>query len=418
VLLKTLLNRLYKFKSFVYGDARLVEGELGLEIEISIESRRNGQPICSSCGYKGAGCYDHQPTRRYEFIPLWGMQVFFVYSPRRVNCPCCGVKVERVPWAEGKNQATTPYKLFLSHWARKLSWQEVATEFRTTWQQVFRAIEYVVEWGLKHRELTGVTAIGVDEILIHRGHHYATLVYQLDLNCRRLLWVGKDRKAKTLLRFFRMFGPERNSKIEYVCSDMWQAYLKVIKKKIPQAVHILDRFHIVANLNKALNKVRAEESKRLERDGYEPVLKGSRWCFLKRAENLTDKQNHTLKELMKINLRSVRAYLLKEEFHQFWKYTSPVWAEKFLDAWSTRVMRSQIEPIKQQARSIRKHKELILNWFRAKKMFNSGIVEGLNCKAKLTMRKAYGFRTFEALQIALYHQLGALPEPQMAHRFW
>lgn len=81
-------------------------------------------------------------------------------------------------------------------------------------------------------------------------------------------------------------------------------------------------------------------------------------------------------------------------------------------------MRSRIEPIKKQARSIRKHKQLILNWFRAKKLFNSGIVEGFNCKAKLTMRKAYGFRTFDALEIALYHQLGALPEPQMDHRFW
>ena len=118
------------------------------------------------------------------------------------------------------------------------------------------------------------------------------------------------------------------------------------------------------------------------------------------------------------NLKSVRAYLLKEDFQQFWKYTSPVWAEKFLDAWCTRVMRSQIEPMKTQAKSIRKHKQLILNWFRAKKLFNSGIVEGLNCKAKLTIRKAYGFRTFRGLEIALYHQLGALPEPQLAHEFW
>jgi transposase len=122
--------------------------------------------------------------------------------------------------------------------------------------------------------------------------------------------------------------------------------------------------------------------------------------------------------VLKYNLKSVRAYLLKEDFQQFWKYTSPAWAEKFLDAWCTRVMRSQIEPMKKQARSIRKHKLLILNWFRAKKLFNSGIVEGFNCKAKLTMRKAFGFRTFEGLEIALYHQLGALPEPQMAHRFW
>jgi len=418
MLLKTVLNRVYKFKSFVYESCCLVEQGGETVIEVSIQARKNGKGICNGCSYRGASCYDHQPERRFEFIPLWGMKVFFLYSPRRLNCPWCGVHVEWLPWASGKCRETIPYKLFLSHWARKLSWQEVANEFRTTWQQVFRAIEYVVEWGLKHRDLSGVTAIGIDEIQTNRGHHYATVVYQLDPQNRRLLWVGKKRTAKTLLRFFRKMGPEVTAGIQYVCSDMWKPYLKVVKKKLPDSVHILDRFHIVANLNKALNEVRAEESKRLKQDDYEPILKGSRWCFLKRPENLTKNQRYTLREVLKYNLKSVRAYLLKEDFQQFWKYTSPAWAEKFLDAWCTRVMRSRIESMKKQARSIRKHKQLILNWFRAKKLFNSGIVEGFNCKAKLTMRKAFGFRTFEGLEIALYHQLGALPEPQLAHRFW
>jgi len=418
MLVKTILNRLYKFKSFVYGRVKFIEGVARPTIEVEIKARKGSKAKCSGCGYSTNSVYDRQPWRRYEFVPLWGMRVFLLYRPRRVNCPRCGVLTERVPWSEGKHSASIPYKIFLAHWARKLSWQGVSNEFNTSWQQVFRAIKYVVEWGLENRKLTGVTAIGIDEILIHRGHQYATLVYQIDANCRRLLWIGKARTAKTLLRFFRKFGRERSAKIEYVCSDMWKAYIKVVKKKVPQAVHILDRFHIVANLNKALNEVRAAETKRLKDKGYEAVLKGSRWCFLKRPDNLTDNQHYTLKELLKYNLKSVKAYLLKEDFQQFWKYVSPVWAERFLDAWCTRVMRSKIEPMKKQAKSIRKHKELILNWFRAKKLFNSGIVEGLNCKAKLTMRKAYGFRTFEGLEMALYHQLGDLPEPPLLHRFW
>ena len=187
MLIKTVLNRLYRLKSFVYAECRLVEGARGLELEVSIEARRNGRTVCSGCGYAGAGYYDRRPARRYEFVPLWGLRVFFVYAPRRVNCPGCGIRIEQVPRAEGKHQATIPYKLFLSHRARKLSWQEVANEFRASWQQVFRAIEYVVQWGLEHRDLSGVTAIGIDEILTNRGHHYATLVYQIDAKCRRLL---------------------------------------------------------------------------------------------------------------------------------------------------------------------------------------------------------------------------------------
>ena len=151
--------------------------------------------------------------------------------------------------------------------------------------------------------------------------------------------------------------------------------------------------------------------------GYEPVLKNSRWCLLKRWENLTEKQEAKLINLLRYNLKSVRAYLLKEDFNGFWEYVSPAWAEKFLDRWCTRVMRSRIEPMKKVARTIRHHKPLILNWFKAKKAFSSGVVEGLNNKAKVTTRTSYGFRTYHGAEIALYHALGDLPVPTMTHRF-
>jgi transposase len=125
----------------------------------------------------------------------------------------------------------------------------------------------------------------------------------------------------------------------------------------------------------------------------------------------------TLNELLKYNLKSVRAYLLKEDFNGFWEYTSATWASKYLDRWCKRVMRSKIDPMKKVAKSIRHHKPLILNWFRAKKMFSSGIVEGLNNKVKVVTKKAYGFREYSCIEIALYHQLGKLPEPPMTHRF-
>ena len=289
--------------------------------------------------------------------------------------------------------------------------------FCTSWEKVFQAVEYVVEWGLENRTLSGISAIGVDEIAWRKGHHYLTLVYQIDTGSTRLLWIGKARTVKTLLLFFRFFGKERSQELKYVCSDMWQPYLKVIAKKAGQALHILDRFHIVAKLNKAIDEVRAGEHRQMQKDGYEPVLKHSRWCLLKRGENLTEKQEAKLKDLLQYNLKSVRAYLLKEDFNGFWEYVSPAWAGKFLDRWCTRVMRSRIVPMKKVAKSIRHHKPLILNWFKAKKAFSSGVVEGLNNKAKVTTRNAYGFRTYRGVEVALYHALGNLPTPPMAHRF-
>jgi len=153
----------------------------------------------------------------------------------------------------------------------------------------------------------GWTPIGVDEVQFQKGHRDLTVVYQIDSTCPRLLWVGQKRTAKTLLRFFRMLGRQRTAVLQFVCSDMWQPYLKVIAKKAGHALHILARLHIVARLNKAIDEVRAAEAKELARQSYEPVLTHSRWCFLKRPENLTDKQRTRLDELLQYGLKTVRA---------------------------------------------------------------------------------------------------------------
>jgi len=416
MLLKTLLNNRYKLKSFVYESVTIDKTQESIEVKII--PRKNSKIRCSNCSGFKYGIYDTLKERSYEFIPILGMKVFFKYRPRRINCNLCGVTVESVPWATGKNKLTDPFKLFLSSWARKLSWKEVSDEFKVNWKQVFNSVEYVVNYGLSKRVLSGIKSIGIDEIKIRKGHKYATVVYQIDKGFKRLLWVGEDRKAKTVLKFFRMFSKEQLSEIEHVCSDMWKAYLKVIKKKIPDALHILDRFHIVANMNKAMDKVRSEEAKKLKETGYEPVLTGNRWCFLKSKNNLTDNQKSSLKELLKYNLTSTRAYLLKEEFQLLWKYKSANYAGKFIDSWTKKVMYSKIKPLKKQAKSIRNHKELILNWFRAKEQLSSGIVEGFNNKCKVTIRKSYGFKSFKCLEIALYHSLGNLEEPKLVHKLW
>jgi transposase len=415
MLLKTILNRVGPFKSFVYGKARWVEGAARPTIEVEIEARKNGRPICSGCGKAGPG-YDRLLPRRFEFVPLWGIAVLWVYTMRRVDCPTCGVTVERVPWAEGKCQQTTSYRWFLAGWAKRLSWQEVARAFHTSWESVFRSVEQAVSWGLLHRDLNGIEAIGVDEIQWQRGHKYLTLVYQIEDGMKRLVWIAQDRTEESLRGFFRMLGARKDT-IRFVCSDMCKAYLNVIAEQLKQVVHVLDRFHIMKKINEAIDAVRRAEAKRMEQDGYEPILKHSRWCLLKRPENRTEKQTVKLAELLQYNLQSVRAHLSREDFQRFWEYKSPTWAGKFLDEWCTRTMRSKIEPMKKVVRSLREHRDLILNWFRAKGGISAVAVEGLNNKAKLTTRRAYGFRTYKAAEIALYHTLGALPEPEFTHRF-
>jgi transposase len=415
--IRTILNRCHYLKSFVYEKEQMeiVTGQEALVVEVV--PRKNGQVICSGCGGSASGYDRGSQPRLFSFVPMWGYPVYLRYVMRRVDCPDCGVKVEQVPWSQGKSPRTRAYEVFLARWARRLSWQEVARVFHTSWEQVYRSVESVVDYGLSHRSLDDIEAIGVDEVQYRRGHQYLTVVYQLDSGCRRLLYVGKKRTVRSLLGFFRLLGDRRCAGLKYVCSDMWKPYLKVIKKKAPQALHILDRFHIVMLLNKAVDEVRRQETQRLKRDGYEEVLTHSRYCFLKNESNLTDRQAMKLDELLQYDLKSVRAYLLKESFQGFWQYSSPYWAERFLQLWCTRAMRSKLEPMKKFVKTVRRHQPLMMNWFKAKKAFSSGIVEGLNRKINLVTRKAYGYRSYDVLKIALFHTLGDLPEPELTHSF-
>ena len=152
---KTILNRLAKFKGFVVNEIAFNNNS---EIEISLRPRKHSCPICSGCGVAGSS-YDQRSARHYEFVPLWGIKTYFVYSPRRVDCVTCGATIEKLPWSDGKHHQTTMLRMFLAHWAKKISWKEVAAEFQTTWQNVFRAVAWVVEYGLEHRDLSGITAI-------------------------------------------------------------------------------------------------------------------------------------------------------------------------------------------------------------------------------------------------------------------
>ena len=192
----------------------------------------------------------------------------------------------------------------------------------------------------------------------------------------------------------------------------------MIAEKATSALNILDRFHIAQKLGEAVDDVRAMETKALKAKGKEVILKHSRWCFLKNPANLTDNQKVKLKDLLACNLKTIRAYLLKEDFQNFWDYTSATWAGKFLDQWCNQTMRSKLEPMKKVAKTIRAHKTLLLNWFEAKNEISLGAVEGQNNKAKVVIRKSFGFKTAEILKIMLYHKLGKLPVPELAHKYF
>jgi transposase len=416
--IETLLNFLQKQPGFVYESVTLKK-KYGLKyLSVRVRNHRRSNPICSGCAKKRKA-YDHLPERNFQFVPMWAIAVFFVYAPRRCACPRCGIKVELLPWANGKSRMCTTFAWFLSNWAKSLSWTETALRFGVSWQTVYRAVETSVTWGLANRDLKGIRAIGVDEFAWKKGHKYLVFVYQIDHHMKRLLWIGHSRKKEAFEAFFNWFGEARSHRLAFIASDMWRAFVTVIAARAPNAVHVLDRFHVAKLLGEAVDKVRREEAHALRKKGKPPALHKARWLFLRNKKNLKGEQRGRLRELVKTKLRAVRAYILKEEFRHFWTYGTVLWAARFFDKWCTMAMRSKLEPMKKVVKTLRRHRTLILNWIKAKNTFAMGATEGFNNKARTVMKRAYGFRTPEHAEIALFHSMGKLPEPQwLTHKFW
>jgi len=416
---KTLLNRIQHFVGFVYQSIQLRGSGGSLRVEVQIEPHQGIRGKCSAC-LKACPGYDQLEVRRWLFVPLWGIVVHFFYPPRRVECPEHGVGVEHIPWSQGKSPVSTPMMGFLARWARRLSWRETARVFGASWEAVYHSVEWFVRWGLAHRELEEVHSLGIDEIHWGQGKRadsFLTVIYQIDGHCRRLLWVGRRRSQATLRRGLKELGPKVVSGLRYVCSDMWQPYLSVVAKQVGHALHILDRFHIVSHLNKAVDEVRRAESTRLRGKPLAAKLKKMRWKLLRRGSRVRGQARLKLQGLLASKMATGRAWDLKECFDHFWHYKTVLWAGAFLESWTKRAMRSRLEPMKRVARMLRKHEGLILNWFEAKGEVSSGAVEGLNNKIRVVTRRSYGFRTYKAMELALYHTLGKLPEPETTHRF-
>lgn len=381
-------------------------------LKVSLLPIRRRRLVCSSCGERSKR-YDTLVERDWRHVPLWGIAVTLVYSPRRVSCPHCGVKVEQVPWAEGKHQLTTPLVILLATWSRLLALDVVATLFGVSWATVGTAVSQAVAYGLAHRESGRALYIGVDEVSRAKGHVYQTVVY--DLGAKRLLWSGDGRGKETLARFFAEWGAERTLGLVAICCDMWDPYVRVIREVAPQATLVFDKFHLVRHLLKAVNDVRKEEARELKKKDPD-ILKGAKYIFLKNPENLTPKQRSRLGILEQMNLKTNRAYILKEAFQRVWKYRSRWGARAYLKKWFWWATHSRLKPMRDFAWLLRRHEDDVLNWFKVP--INNGAVEAMNNNAKAISHRSRGFRTAKWFGIVLLHCMGKMPLPEFTHRFF
>ena len=362
----------------------------------------NRRLTCSQCRLEVKRTRGQLRQRSWKDLSLRDEPFWITYRPFRVQCPRCGLRVEKVSWAKRWARVTQALAQAVALMAKKLSCKEVAEYFRLDWKVVATIVKRVAAEGLKKRKLKPLHTLGVDEVSRKKGHQYLTLVY--DLERGRLLWVGQDRKQKTLDSFFAWLGKRRTQTVQTICLDMWAPYFASAQTHAPQATLVFDRFHVVQHLNQALDEVRRAEVRKLA--GQEKVdLKKTRFILLKNPWNLTPKEHGRLSHLLKLNLPIVRAYYLKEEFQRFWDYRQEARAHlKQCLWWATH---SRLEPIIKFAKLVKDHLPGLLAW--TKLRISNGSLEGMNNKVKLVSHRSFGFRNPDHFISAIYHCCANLP---------
>ena len=382
----TLLKMLLAIKHVV---VRGFEIELGALVLLVSPTWR--KPRCSCCGVVRPG-YDTLKPRHWRHLNFGEITVLLRYAPRRVLCPRCGVVAEKVPWCEhAASRFTTPFEEAVVFLAQRTDKTSVKEMFGIAWATVGAIVERVVERLRPEDPLEGLVNIGVDELSYRKGHRYLTLV--TDHDTHRIVWAMEGKTADTFGAFFDELGPERCQQLEVVTMDMSKAYISAAKERVPQAQIVFDRFHVQALVSDAVDETRREEWRRLTELFPDEAkdIKGLRWPLLKNPWNLTPTQRARLSSLPQENQRIYRAYLLKESFADILDRRQPnVVRDKLVD-WISWASRSRLPAFVKVARTIRKCLDDIVAYIRHR--LTNGLIEGLNNKARLLTRRAYGFHS-------------------------
>jgi transposase len=315
----------------------------------------------------------------------------------RIDCPAHGVVVAAVPWARHGSGFTREFEEQAAWLACHASKLAITALLRIAWITVGRIIARVVaERGAGVDPLEGLRRIGIDEISHRKGQRYLTVV--VDHDSGRLVWARAGRDKKTLEAFFDALGEARCAQIRLVSADAADWIGDVVAARRPRAIRCLDPFHVVAWATKALDDVRRQVWNDARRAGLKAVakeLKGARYALWKNPEDLTERQAAKLADIAGTNKGLYRAYLLKEQLRQVFQQDTPEQAMALLDRWLAWASRSKLPAFVKLARTIREHKVRI--YAAVIHGLSNARVESMNTKLRLIMRRAFGFRSVEAL---------------------
>lgn len=365
-------------------------GDEEREIWIYLGCEPGAPMICDGCGGVAPAIHDVE-TRSVRDLPILDAATWLSVPRRRVHCPHCGPKLERLSWLDRHARLTRRLAESVARLCRVLPVKQVAAYFGLHWSTVKDIDKRALETELDPVELRGIEVLAMDEFAIRRGHRYATVVIEPHL--RRVLWVGRERSREGVRPFFELLGKDGCSRIKAVAMDMNAAYANEVREHCPHAEIVYDLFHVVAKYgHDVIDRVRVDEANRLRGDKKaRKVVKTARWLLLRNRDSLKKPEHHVrLEELLAANQALMTVYVLKDELKELWRQPSREAARAAWEAWSGKALASGIPPLVRFAKNLAAYLPGIVA--SALWRLNTSVLEGINNKIKVIKRMAYGFR--------------------------
>jgi transposase len=356
------------------------------------------------CGRAACTIKDRQ-ERTWRHLDTCQFKTLISAPLPRTECPDCGVKTIAPPWSQKHSRFSLLFERFAIDMLQETSIQAAHKLLRISWDEADGIIARAVGRGLAKRNLSELRRIGIDEKAVLKGHHYITVVYDLDTS--KVIWMGEDRTEETLDRFFAGLPEKVLGQIECITMDMHKPYRASCRKWIDGADEktVLDRFHLERHLGEAVNNVRKQEARELAAQGID-WLKKTKFDWLFRPENMPAERVERMLENRRNDLKTGRAYALRENFRRMWNFVFPEGARGFFKDWYFWATHSRLEPMVKVAKMFNNHLERIISYFRLRA--TNSTAEGINNKIQTIKKKAYGFRNIQRFINAIYFHCGGL----------
>jgi transposase len=354
---------------------------------IEVVPDKRFHPVCHRCGNRGTGIHS-QHQRQIRDLNFGTARVSIRCHYRKIVCPQCQqILVEDLDLFDPYLRVTRRLALYIYQLCRMITVKEIAEHLGLDWKTVKAIDKRFLEQEYGQTDYKGLSLLAVDEISIRKGHRFLTVV--LDYLTGRVVWVGKDRKARTLKRFFNGMTKKQRKALKAISMDMWDPFILAVREKVPHVAIVFDLFHVVAQFNRVIDQVRNSEYKKACK-AHKAIIKGSKYLLLKNRPNirrLTDRKH--LEQLLKLNKPICIVMILKEKLKHLWSYTSRTWANKAIDQWCALARTVGHPAVTKFAKTIERHRYGILN--HCDYSIHTGKLEGVNNKIKVIKRKAYGY---------------------------